>query len=238
MPELAWLEESTRGRINAAVEATRRGVGEKLAAALLVGPAADPDGRSDARPAILVVVSELPMAVLANLAHQTHLATREAGAIELRLLTERELLRAADVLTVELEDYRLRHHVLVGADPFAELHFTQGELRRSLEHRARMLTRQLREALLSGATLPGGDPRRAFNEGVAQLEIIAFHALRLFGEDPTRACSELLEAIARRSKVDIRAVLAALDGDPDDAALVELLGLIDAVTVAVDAFGA
>src|SRR5205085_1687346 len=127
-----------------------------------------------------------------DLTESVSLNARISG-VDIRLMTEHEILRAADVFTLELEDYRVRHRVLFGHDPFTELHFTPGELRRSLEHRARTATLELRDALLASEASAVDRARAAAYAQVA-FELVAFHALRLFGETPSRAHVELMAA--------------------------------------------
>src|SRR5690606_26157028 len=141
---LPWVSDSTVERIEAVVQAIERGVGEKLDSVLLVGPLCQPVRRDSADPELLVIVSELPVALLGNLGAQLVGAPR----LPLRVLTRRELLRASDVFALELAEYRARHHLLVGSPPFGDLHFTAHELRLAIERALRELSRSLREQAL------------------------------------------------------------------------------------------
>ncbi len=228
-------------RVREAVTGLRKGAGEKLVAVLLVGPAVD--GEPVRRAKVLAVVSDLPTAVLSNLASQTRPDLTESvsvnariSGIDIRLMTEREILRAADVFTLELEDYRLRNRVLHGQDPFTELHFTPGELRRSLEHRARTTILELRNVLLASEA-SSVDRARARSDALGALELVAFHALRLFGEQPSRKRDELAAALGRRVGIDASGMFAeiakATDGD-----VLDTLSAFEALTAAIDSFGA
>jgi hypothetical protein len=228
-------------RVREAVTGLRKGAGEKLVAVLLVGAAAD--GEPVRRPKVLAVVSDLPTAVLSNLARQTRPDLTESvsvnariSGVDIRLLTEREILRAADVFTLELEDYRVRHRLLHGHDPFTELHFTPGELRRSLEHRARTAIFELRNVLLASEA-SSVDRGRARQDALGVLELVAFHALRLFGETPSRKRDQLAAALGKRVGIDAGAAFADIDKATDDDVL-ETLGALEAITAAIDSFGA
>ena len=147
MTNPSWLPENAQTVVADAVRAIERGAGEKLEAILLVGAAIDPARhRGKHAPELLVVLTDLPVATLTNIAHQ--LADTVGEAVRLRLFTKGELMRSADVFTLELAEYRDRNKPLYGADPYVSLHFTPGELRRSIEQWLRRLSRDVRQAVL------------------------------------------------------------------------------------------
>src|SRR5690606_5794659 len=144
---------------------------------LLVGPLCQPVRRDSADPELLVIVSELPVALLGNLGAQLVGAPR----LPLRVLTRRELLRASDVFALELAEYRARHHLLVGSPPFGDLHFTAHELRLAIERALRELSRSLREQALAALS---SEQSRALEGSLStaldRLVVIAHHTLTLF----------------------------------------------------------
>ena len=133
VPPLSFLAPEQAALVDDALAAIRRGLGEKLRSVSLVGTAVPPARHEGSHVlALLVVVSDLPVAALSNLGHQLR-GDLHPGLI-VRLLTERELLRSTDVFTLELAEYQVRHVVLAGEDPLEELHYTRSDLRDSIEH--------------------------------------------------------------------------------------------------------
>jgi hypothetical protein len=168
--------------------------------------------------------------------------------VRLHVLTERELLRAADVFTLELADYRARHLLLLGRDPLGELHYTGAELRGSLEHALRRGARRLREAVLAGAI---GGPSTAnaawglVEEGIELLALAAPHALGLLGDPVPQDEVGLLSALARRAGADadrlLRSVQMIRDGQRESdgtSALADLLEVVEAAIALIDTVGA
>ncbi len=244
-----WLPDATADLVEEATEAVQRGVGEKLVALLLVGSAASRPLRHAGphAPQLLVVVSELPVVVLSNLAHQVRDVV--SRGVRLRLWAKRELLRAADVFTLELADYQARHHLLCGCDPFGSVHFTTDDLRRSIEQRLRLLVRGLRDAIFfEAAEANDAVCAETVLKVVDQLSIVAHHGLTLLGEQPKATETELIEQLANRAGVDAgplsRWVGSArgegerpkLDSPMD--MLRTLLSVLDAATRLIDTHGA
>ena len=222
----------------------RRGAGEKLVSVSLVGPSVPP-ARHPGKPQLqlLVVVNDLPVAALSNLAHQVGTAVREGVAVS--VLTERELLRSADVFTLELAEYRARHQLVHGRDPFDQLYFTPAELRLSVERWLRALSRELRDGVVSGlADDEGAALRRLFVVGVDRLAIAAHHLLELLGDSPPAGEGELIAALTERAGESARPLAywigklhAGESLDPAMEALGELLAAIEAATRLVDGLG-
>ena len=244
--DLNWLPASIAERTTRAVESVVRGLGEKVVAILLVGPSVDP-ARHDGEltPELLVIANDLPVAALSNLARQVE--PHVAEGVRFCLLTEQELLRSADVFTLELADYKARNVVLHGADPLEGLHFTQGELRRSIEQTLRRMVRDIREELLLGLSLDRrrGDVARALVDGVDRLVVVAHHALLMLGKEAPETEAELLTALATEAGNDIEPLLeqmrALRAGQPLErpvGALKDLLDSVQAATALIDAFGA
>jgi hypothetical protein len=245
--DLSFLPQNDVAVIEDALGALRRGLGETLRSASLVGAAVPPPRHQGARRLeLLVVVADLHVAALSNLARELRAELR--AAVRLHVLTERELLRAADVFTLELADYRARHLLLLGRDPFGELHYTGAELRGSLEHALRRIARRLREGVLSGSI---GEPTTAaggqslVEEGIDVLGLVAPHALAFLGEPVPEDEAGLLSALARRAGTDPRPLLAWVQMIREDSrhsggigALADLLEVVEAAIALVDTVGA
>jgi hypothetical protein len=245
--DLSFLPSEDAAAVTAALAAARRGLGEKLRAALLVGAAVPPARHAGAvGVALLLVVSDLPVAALGNLARQLRGLT--SARVRARVLTERELLRSADVFALELAEMCARHLLLDGIDPLRDLHFTRADLRRSIEQTLRALSWRLRDGALEGAV--DGDTERAraralLASALAELSIVAHHTLTLLGESPPSDELALLDALARHAGVRAAPLQAWIGpfragtelGDPM-AELAELLEVVEAATALVDGVGA
>ena len=246
MADLDFLDIAERGALERAATAIERGLGEKLRSVMLVGDGVPPVRREPAEPLdLLVVVSDLPVPALSNLAHQ--LGAVAVAAVRVRVLTERELLRSADVFTLQLADYQARNVVLRGACPLTDLHFTRGELRRSIEQTLRATGWRLRDIVLHqaghrAAPLPEIGP--LLREVLAELRVVAHHLLLLVGDSPPAAAAELLPSLGARvsgRREAFAAIETASRAEPSVPAavplLAELLEMLDATTAFVDEIG-
>lgn len=244
--DLSFLSEADADALQRVLGAVQRGLGEKVCSVLLVGPMVPPVRYEGARPLeLLVVVTDLPVPALSNLAHQTRDLLSEG--LRLRLLTQREVLRSADVFTLELAEVQARHVLLAGEDPFRELHFTGGELRRSVEQTLRGVARELRQGVL--AAVSGDRGREAAQLLVRtcfdRLAVLAHHTLALMGDAVPESEEELLRGLAERASVDpapfvgwMRQVRAGASPADPVAALADLLALAEAAVRLVDRMGA
>ena len=246
MRDLSFLPANDASALAEVLAALQRGLGEKLRSVLLVGAAVPPArhaGRCQLE--LLVVVSDLHVAALSNLARELRGGPR--FAVRLQVLTERELLRAADVFTLELADYRARHVLLHGQDPFGTLHYTGAELRGSIEHALRALARRMREGVLSGAIADApaaGDAFALVHGGIELLGQVAPYALGLLGELAPSDENALLTALARRAQVDASCLLGAVrliregNGLVGLGTLADVLEVVEATIALVDTVGA
>ncbi len=245
---VAWLPDETADLIEEASQAVQRGAGEKLVALLLVGSGVQPMRHAGPhRPELLAVVSELPVVVLSNLAHQMRDVVNRG--VRLQLWAKRELLRAADVFTLELADYQARNQLLCGRDPFGSVHFTKDELRRSIEQRLRRMVRDLRDAIFfEAAEANEAVCTETAIKAVEQLTVVAHHSLQLFGEEPKTTESELIAQLTAHAAVDAEELLgwvASARENPEQPRLASpmdrmrtLLSVLDAVTRLIDTYGA
>jgi len=243
---LDWLVEERARAVKAVVEAVERGAGEKLVGVAVVGAWVPPIWRTVTdRVELLVVLTEAPMFVLGNLAHQVRQQVASAG-VGLVAMTERELLRATDVFTLELADYEARHRVVLGRDPLVDLHFTPGELRLAIERRLRFLARDVRATMLTGVWYDGrpAEVRSVLRGALTDLLTVSHHLARLDGVDPVPSEDVLIDALAVRAGVESTRLSRIAEhlrgGQPFERpieALGEVLELVDAATRVVDAMG-
>lgn len=246
MTSLDWLPEEDAHATQSVVRAVAQGAGEKLRGVALVGAWVPPVRASVAtRVELLLLLSEAPMLVLGNLAHQVR-QQPEAERLSLIVMTEREILRAADVFTLELADYAARHRVVWGSTPLGDLHFTPGELRLAIERRLRFLARDVRRTMLTGAWGDGRpvDEGAVLRSVVGDLLVAGHHLETLAGEEPPDGEDALLGALAGRAGVGSEHLLAHLRrlrarepfARPVEA-LGELLVVIEGAVRVVDAMG-
>lgn len=246
MTSLDWLPEEDARAADSVVGAVVRGAGEKLRGVALVGAWVPPVRPTVAdRVELLIVLSEAPMFVLGNLAHQVR-QHADAERLGLVVMTEREILRAVDVFTLELVDYAARHRVLRGADVLGDLHFTPGELRLAVERRLRFLARDVRQTMLTGAWHDGrpAEVRTVLKKALGDLLVVSHHLTALGGREPADAEDELLQALADEAGVDperLAITIGQLRAGEAFARPVEVLGelleLVDGATRVVDAMG-
>lgn len=244
MPLPSWLPAMTRRLIEHTVTALTTALAADLEAAALVGAAMNPARADRGRSPEIIALAASPRLVdIAPIARSLHDVMR-AGA-RVRLLSRRELERSCDVFTLEIAEWRARHHPLHGADVFATLTWSPADMRRSLETELRGLSRRIRNRVLAGLATDGerDDPRQAVADGIDRLLIAAHHALELFGEAPPPEEPALLQALGMRAGADVeplqkhliivRAGDTRLDTIP---ALAALLTVIEPAIEMVDAW--
>jgi hypothetical protein len=212
MKTLSWLPQETITRIESAVEALKDTLGNRAQAIVLIGAAlnAARHDRSQA-PELLVITESLDLDDLRAVAKHLHDAM--TLGVRIKLLTQGELESSADVFALEMADYRDRHVLLHGKDPFSKLDISQADLRRSVEQSLRGLNRRMRNRVLAAMGTDGqrGDAQVAVAEAINRLVVIAHHALALTGEEPPRTETELLEALCEHADVGSEAILARLE---------------------------
>ena len=207
-----WLPKSTLTLIARGLDALQTTYAERLRAALVVGAAASPVRHDRARsPEILAVVETTTVADARRLAELAG-ATMRHG-LRYRLLTAEELASSSDVFALEVAEWRDRHVLLAGRDPFGAITIDPADLRRSLEQAARGLARQLRNRVLSAVGTEGrrGDAHFALAMALERCVELAHHALALAGDEVPSEEPALLRAFAVRIEVDPEPVVELLE---------------------------
>jgi hypothetical protein len=231
---MRWLPAKTHDAIRTVKDALERTLGPALEALVLVGAAANPArGDRAQHPELVAVVTADYLAKMGPLAEA--LAGPMKAGVRVRLVTREELERGADVFTLETAEWKARHRLLHGADPFANVTWKPEDLRRSLELDLRGLSRRIRNRVLAG--LAGGpaldDPRGAIRDGLDRLLVAAHHLLVLTGTEPPVDERALLDALAKKVSVDgtaLSGVLVAIrEAKHPPAALDSLSGLLSVV---------
>ena len=237
MDPLSWLPQQTISRINAAVNALKDTLGKRARAIVLTGAALNPARHDRGQaPELLVITKGIDLDELRAIAKG--LGDAMNSGVRVKILTQDELKNSADVFALEVADYRDRHVLLHGKDPFGEVVVEDADLRRSIEQSIRGLSRRMRNRVLAGVATRGkrGDAQLAVAQGIDRLVVLAHHAIQLSGEDPPRKENKLLAKLCELADVSPEAILSRLEqlrtghtlGDPIDA-----LGNVMDVCVAV-----
>ncbi len=209
-----WLPAKVHAAIDSAKGALERTLGDKLTAVVLVGAALNPARGDRAQsPELLAVVRGDYLSRMAALAEALS-APMRAG-VRVRLLTSEELERAADVFALEFSEWKSRHRLLSGRDPFEHTVVKPQDLRHSIELELRGLSRRIRNRVLAGiAAGPSrDDPSQAIRDGVDRLMVAAHHVLVLVDGKAVNDETAMLEAIEKRCSVDtaaLRGLLSAI----------------------------
>ena len=243
---LEWLPESVQERVLAAVGDVERALGDGLVCVALVGAAVHPD-RSDRGqlPELVAIAQVIDDAALHRLAEEVHDSMRDG--VRLRVMSQRELERSADVFTLELAEYQEHHVLLSGSDVFADLELRDDDLRRSIEQGLRGLGRRVRNRVLTGVATDGrrGDANRAAAQGINRFTVLARHSMRLLGHEPPAEDVPMMRAVAELVGVDGAALLQDMVklraghrlGDPL-AVVSDLLRVLEPLVERVDAHDA
>lgn len=214
MPLPEWLPARTQKLIETAAARLEDGLGNHLDSVVLVGAAMHKEREDRARaPELIAIVDDIDTEAIDRLSRT--LAPSFKDNLRIRILTKDEVHDSCDVFTLEAADWRLHHYAVRGEDPFAELEWTNDDMRRSLETNLRALNRRLRNRVLTGLAREArrAEVERAVIDAVDALAVAADHALRLAGR-------EVLE-----SEADRFAAFGTLI-DADTTTLVNVVGNI------------
>jgi predicted nucleotidyltransferase len=196
---------------------------------------------------LLCVMRESSFAALVKIAPAVDWWARRKHDAPL-VMTPAEMQQSADVFAIEFLDMKQRHRVLYGGDPLAKLEIPMRYHRAQVEYELREKVILLRERFL----LARGKPARLWElllQSLPAFTTLFRHALIALAETPGagetifRPRRAVVQSLAARTQVDLRAVLELLDvreGKADrkrmDAAKVfsRYLEAVQQVTAAVD----
>ena len=234
---MPWLPKRTLDLVNDAVEALRDVFSDRLEAVALVGAAASPVRHDRARaPRVLALVAdEIGTEDLRRLGRTAKGAMRRG--VRVLLLTSDELATSSDVFAFEVAEWRDRHVLLHGDDPFEDVELAPADLRRSLEQASRGLGRQLRNRLLASIATDGrrADAQSAVAAALERLVEIAHHALALSGEDAPGEEAALVSAWARKADVDPAPIVKLLEELRADGQLADPMAAHEVTSAFADA---
>ncbi len=176
---LDTLTRAARTPLDELAKSLRAILEDKLASVIVYGSAARGDykeGRSDLD--VMIILNDASRDVLDRIANTLAVA-RTAGRIDTMLVTEEEILRAADVFPLFYEDIQKCHAVLFGSDPFEALEISPVHRRLRIEQELREAQIRLRRAVTDGR----GDERALGSAVSRKLRQIRF---------PMRALLEMI----------------------------------------------
>jgi hypothetical protein len=237
---LDWLPDRIRVPIDAAVTSIVEALGHELVAVCLIGPEVDRDRTTRTTHAELLVVAEtLGPVTLHELA--VGLAEPLRAGLQIRTLTRAEFTGSVDVQALELAQWRDRHVLLAGSDPFAALRIAPADLRHEIERALRTLSQRLRNRMLWCIATDQRHLDAVLRDGIELLSMLAHHTLGLVGQQAPSNDAALLEQVAAWAGHPIDGVAALCKrleakGTTDDplADLEDLGALTEAVCARID----
>ena len=99
-----------------------------------------------------------------------------------RIFTEEELIRSADVFSIELLDIGHAHRVLFGADPVAEIEVPMNLHRVQVEHELRIALQKLRDHFVR-ASEDEQQLCHIYGKSISSITVLLRHVLMALGED-------------------------------------------------------
>jgi predicted nucleotidyltransferase len=229
---LDMLPRSAKRPLDELAKSLRESLGDALVSIIVYGSAARgeyKEGSSDLD--VLVVVSDTTRDALVGISNALVLA-RSAAGIETMLLTEEEILRAADVFPLFYEDIQKCHAVVFGRDPFDGLVISASHRRLRIEQELRDAQIRLRRAVIDGR----GDERalgRVVARKLRQLRFPLRALLELSGvECQSHALDVVLQKACKRFGVDGGQLLRV--SQKPEAAFDALTALLSGAIAVVD----
>ncbi|HUO24225.1 MAG TPA: nucleotidyltransferase domain-containing protein [Candidatus Aquilonibacter sp.] len=127
-----------------------------------------------------------------------------------QVMTRQEIMRSADVFTIELMDMQQHHRVLFGEDVLQGLSIPLTLHRAQVEYELREKLVLLRQHLLLAA---GNDSRmwELLLRSVSSLATLFRHALLVLGQDAPAGKREAVQALSKRLDFDPSAFLQVLE---------------------------
>lgn len=248
MTTVDWIPEPQLRALERLSAAIGSALAHRLVSVLLVGPGARPTARTPGEFEVLVVATAIELAQIRVLA--SVLKSHASVPVRVRTITRKELLRAGDVMALEIAEWGTHNVLLAGRDPFAELTLEPADLRAGIERELRLLAAELRNQVLwATARDDAREPaRRAVVDGLERLTTVARHTLALVEDAGNDQAAVDDAAVLRRfcawagcEPGPLLALVAELAGAqlerPPVEGLAVLLPVIGSASVAVDRFG-
>jgi hypothetical protein len=197
-------------QISEFVSRMRERAGTNLQSVILYGSASAGEFHSDfSNVNLLCVLRASSFTALRGLVPVVRWWTKQKHHAPL-VLTHEEIVRSADVFSIEMLDMKRRHRVLFGDDILKDLQISMQFHRAQVEYELREKQILLRQHLLA----VGEDEKQmwALLQGsLSSFSTLFRHALILFGEDEYKAKRETIQALSFRIQFDSSAFFQLLD---------------------------
>lgn len=204
------MDKKLDQKLNELVAKLRAAAENNLKSVVLYGSAAAGDFHprySDLN--IICVLGRLGDDVFKTLRAATAWWVRKGNPVPL-VFTQQELLRAADMFAIELLDIKAHRRVLFGEDVFAALDVPMDLHHLQVERELRHSLVRLRQVCLS-AFHHERSMTRIMTESISTFIVLFRHALIALGEDPPQPKREVIERLGTVLRINMDALLAALD---------------------------
>jgi hypothetical protein len=197
-------------QISEFVSRMRERAGTNLQSVILYGSASAGEFHSDfSNVNLLCVLRESSFAALTGLVAVVKWWTKQKHHAPL-VLTQEEIVRSADVFSIEMLDMKRRHRVLFGDDILRDLQIPMQFHRAQVEYELREKLILLRQHLIAS----GEDEKQmwALLQGSFSSFLTLFrHTLILFGDDEYKAKRDTIQALSSRIKFDSSVFFQLLD---------------------------
>ncbi|MBA3914958.1 MAG: nucleotidyltransferase domain-containing protein [Acidobacteriales bacterium] len=228
--------------INEFIHRLREAAGDQLESVVLYGSAASGEFHADFSDVnLMCVLRETSYTVLTAIGPAVNWWTGKKHPAPL-VFTREELVRSADVFSIELLDMKRRHRVLHGESPLTDLEVPMHHHRAQVEYELREKLILLRQRVLHA----GGDKKKLWSlmiDSSPAFSTLIRHALLASGENNAKNNREAVEKFAQRAQFDPGALVQIMEVrrknlDPKQLDVHEVLGrylaAIEQVTSAVD----
>jgi hypothetical protein len=193
------------------VSRLREQAGTNLQSIILYGSAAAGEFHSDfSNVNLLCVLRETSFSSLTAIVPVVKWWSKQKHNAPL-ILTEEEIVRSADVFSIEMLDIKQRHRVLFGDDIMSQLQIPMHFHRAQVEYELREKMILLRQHLMAA----NGDEKKLWDlllRSLSSFSTLFRHALIVLGGDGEhKSKRDTIQALAARMKFDATAFLLLLD---------------------------
>ncbi|HZR56140.1 MAG TPA: nucleotidyltransferase domain-containing protein [Terriglobales bacterium] len=197
-------------QINEFVSRLREQAGTNLQNVILYGSAAQGKFHPDfSNVNLLCVLRETSFAALTGIAPVVKWWTKQKHHAPL-ILTQDEIVRSADVFSIEMLDIKRQHRVLFGDDVLSDLQIPMQFHRAQVEYELREKLILLRQHLMA----TDGNEKQMWDlllRSLSSFTTLFRHGLIALGDDEHRSKRETIKALSARIKFDSSAFLQLLD---------------------------
>jgi predicted nucleotidyltransferase len=197
-------------QINDFISRMREQAGANLQSVILYGSAATGEFHPDfSNVNLLCVLRESSFSVLTSIAPVVKWWTKQKHHAPM-ILTQEEIVRSADVFSIEMLDIKRRHRVLFGDDVLSQLQVPMQLHRAQVEYELREKLILLRQHLMSSAD----NEKQMWDlllRSFSSFATLFRHALIALGDDEHKSKRDTIQALSVRVKFDSSAFMQLLD---------------------------